>query len=217
MPLKLLDQCHSCFVTWTDRSKLFSERLLHCCGEFLHHLSLELKTFHAMWIPTDVSLWYYACMSNPWCVYSWTVVELFYPIHISVDSNQIIPINPSSYLHFARLASAKHTRPAMLTISTRPVVCMSRKHMACSGQSGWAWLQWPTLFVTLEGLARRFEHTEVSFSPVLTDLLHLQVVRMPRNRDLTISCWQMIDDRQNQLLHPLGMRGVIIQAFTMSQ
>ena len=55
MPLKLLDQCHNCFVSWTDRSRLFSERLLHSCGGFLHQLSTELKIFHAMWIPTDVS------------------------------------------------------------------------------------------------------------------------------------------------------------------
>ena len=56
MPLKLLCQCNSCFVTWTDRSRLFSERLLYSCDGFLHHLSLELKIFHAIWIPTDVML-----------------------------------------------------------------------------------------------------------------------------------------------------------------
>ena len=55
IPLKLLQQCHSCFVTWTDKSRLFSEKLVQSCSGFLHHLSFELKIFHAMWIPTDVS------------------------------------------------------------------------------------------------------------------------------------------------------------------
>ena len=57
------------------------------------------------------------------------------------------------------IASIKHTRSAVLTISIRPVMCMSRKHMACRAMPmGVATMaNQNTLLVTLVDLARQFE------------------------------------------------------------
>ena len=54
MPVRVLKQCHSCLITWTDESRLFSERLLSSCSGIVHQFSIELKIHHAMWAPTDV-------------------------------------------------------------------------------------------------------------------------------------------------------------------
>ena len=54
-PLKVLQLCYNCLASWTDKSRLFSKRLLQSCGNLVHQLAVQLKIFHAVWVPTGVS------------------------------------------------------------------------------------------------------------------------------------------------------------------
>ena len=83
-------------------------------------------------------------------------------------------------------------------IPTRQLVCMSRKHMTCSGHSQWVWLRWPTntrWFVMLMGHAKWFEAYLGSFSPISTYSICLQFSRMPRCPDLAILVTTMTTDK----------------------
>ena len=57
VPLRILNLCHICFASWTDKSNLFSERLVCSSsfgGLFLQQLVSELKIYTAMWAPSEV-------------------------------------------------------------------------------------------------------------------------------------------------------------------
>ena len=69
------------------------------------------------------------------------------------------------------------------------VVCVSRKHMAWSGQGQWMWLLWLRKrhsFVMFMGCAEQLEAHFSEFSSISTYLLRLQVAQMPRCWDLAI-------------------------------
>ena len=89
-------------------------------------------------------------------------------------------------------------RPVMLTISTSPVVHMSRsKCMLVSGQGRWEWLWWPTKGCYLWHswtMPYNLKHIQASLLLISTDWSRLRVAKVPRCRDLVI--FMVTTDRQ---------------------
>ena len=80
-----------------------------------------------------------------------------------------------------------HVNDHYLHIRKRPVVHMSRRLLHISSGHGWGvWLRWPTKYTICDTcrLCHSIDSGKASFSPNLTDLLCLQVAKVPRCRDL---------------------------------
>ena len=96
----------------------------------------------------------------------------------------------------------------MLTISTRPVVRMSWKHIACrlvhaSGHGWCAWLRRPTKGHYLWWswtVTNDSKHIQASFSLIPTDWLRLRVAQNPRSQDLVIFMVTTTDRQTDKLI-----------------
>ena len=131
------------------------------------------------------------------------------------------------FTRLVHLASASAAVQAMLMITTRPVMHMSRRQIACrhrsyrlrkinivymiyvcSGHGQWVWLQWPTKGCYLTNCDTRGLYWR-TLKPVFHQFQH--DYELLRCLDVKIWRFRGDDNRQDRLLDPLHMHTVYME------
>ena len=158
---------------------------------WVEHYLVMLKSMHCNLKEGRHVAWLETCAHTS---YLSSIPDISYSTNLMYIYRCTIP-NTTRALKSTYPLCTLHTKPAVLTISARPVMCMSRRHMTCTEQGQWLW---PTKTCYLSyswALPDDSKHTEADFWTVSTDSLHLRFAQVSRSQDLAILCWRQMTDK----------------------